>query len=239
VIETTATLEIRARAVPLGGSLSVGASPLSSGGTAPASSCGAPAPGACLPGRARESAIVVHAAPSEVLPVPDCAAITLSTDLGWLQPTSCQAGGPRATTLYLAAKETVAQAFACFPDLGGTATVTARSGSVTSNARIEVRPIPQAVALVPSRLQATAGAAVTFVAFVSDCDGQGVANVSLAFQVTSGALELDAGTPAVVKTGADGFAAISGTARGVPLALTVGLLGAAQVSCQATIGATP
>jgi hypothetical protein len=240
-IEATASLDIRARAVPAGGSLIVATTPVASTQPVPASACGGAMPGACTPGEAREAAITISAQGTETQAVPEGAVVTLTTDLGWLSATSCDASGPREPTLAVALARGIGHAIACFPDLGGTATITARSGPVLGSGRIEVPSIPRVVHLVANRSHAAAGEDVAFHALVSDCQGRGIANVPVGFAVTAGQLTLADGASFFGVSGADGTVTLRGAAATVPLGVSIRLLGAPQVQCAASIagGGTP
>jgi hypothetical protein len=237
IVETTATIEILARAVSTGGSLVVASSAVTGQAAAPPSSCGAPAPASCSGAPVRSASITVEGLPSDTAAVPEGAAVVVSTDFGWLTTKADCQDPARSGSVNLLLASGLGQATICFPDIAGTATVTARSAAVTASTRLDVLAIPRSIELLPNRKTAAAGAAISFVAFVSDCAGNGVAGAVVAFDATSGGVVFDgAGAPAT-KSGADGLATINGTVSVAPAVVIAELLGMPQVACASTIAA--
>lgn len=233
-IETMTTVQIQGRKVPPGGKLVLSISPPSQAAPPPASACGIPAT-TCPSGASRAADVSVHGMTPVGDEAPEGTNVTLNSSIGWFGVAGCP--DQRSTgVLSLALTGGAAHAKLCLSEQGGTATLTARSGTVENSATIEVRTIPRSVFLVPSRLQATAGTAISFVAFVTDCGGQPVADVPLALQTRSGTWTPAEGTPAVPRTGADGSVTLSGIANVVPLTVDIQILGASQVHCEAGVG---
>jgi hypothetical protein len=237
VVETTATIQILARVVPAGGSLVVAFSAVTGQVSVPPSSCGAPTPASCSDGGHRSASIVVEGLPSDTASVPEGAAVVVSTDFGWLTVGADCQDPARAGSVKILLASGMGQATICFPDTAGTATVTAHSAAVTASAHVDVPTIPRSIELLPNRTMATAGAAISFVAFVSDCAGHGVAGAVVAFDATSGGVVFDGTNAPVTKSGADGLATINGTISVVPAVVVAELLGMPQVACSSTIAA--
>ncbi|MCW5807260.1 MAG: hypothetical protein KIT31_33200 [Deltaproteobacteria bacterium] len=230
-VEATTTIETADRAVPPGGTLKLGASPIVSDAAIPASSCGVVQSG-CFPGTGRTTQLSVLALPPAGKAVPERSEVTLATNAGALD---CQA----ATIARLALVGNAASTRLCLPDLGGKVTVTAHSGTTSAMLELDVRTVPRGVVLVPDRAVAAVNTAVSYTAIVTDCEGRGVADVALLLRTTSGVFRPAEGTPAIPKTGADGSVTIAGTAVTLPLALRAEVVGAQQIECLATIGVQP
>jgi hypothetical protein len=181
------------------------------------------------------ASLLIEGIASETQPVPEGATLSLTSNLGELSTTDCSAAsaGHRAVVGKLTAG--VAWAIVCLPDRGGTAMITARSGSVSELATLAVPPIPRQLDVVASPVHAAAGERATFTAYASDCAGQAAASVPLSIQVTAGSFELDAASAGPIRTGADGSVTIAGTVRVAPLKLHVAVIGATQIACLSTI----
>jgi hypothetical protein len=236
-ILTTAPITVAARSVPSDGTLLLTSSIIAGGSPQPGSSCGAPAPAACAPGQGRATAFSVQGLGSSMSPLPDAAGVVVSTTFGWLVTGTGSCSDPaQQASVNLTLSAGVAETTLCFPDLAGTAVVTARSGAVTTMVTINVPAVAESVVLVPSAASAVSGAAVSFVAFVSDCAGNGVPGVPVAMLVKTGEVDFGSAGASVAKSGSDGLLTFSGTAKTLPLAVEAELLAFPQVACSSTIG---
>jgi hypothetical protein len=231
VIETTADIHVNALVVPSDGTLALTVS-APSGAALPASTCGAPATG-CIPAHPRSAAVTVEAIGSAAAPVPDGAAIWLSTDIGWLSPDACS-DQPGPTVLPLSGPS--ASAVLCLSDAAGMGTVTARSGSVMASVQLTVPAVPRSLLLFPQQSRAAAGDAVSFLAFVTDCNDAGVANQPVAASVQMGAIAFDSAAGPIVRTGPDGVATFGGKGQAFPLQINASLSGG-SIACSSTIAA--
>jgi hypothetical protein len=239
VVEASSTIDVRDRSVPPGGKVSLTVSPLTTGSQRPstASICGSPAPDSCVPGQARYGAVSVHAStPESAPPLPESAQVVLSVDQGWLLKEGDCSGGEHSNQLLMTLDDGSGTAIWCVSDSGATATITAESGGVTASSQLTVPAIPAALQLGATQTVAAAGEAIGISAFVTGCDGAGVANQPVLFSVVSGVLQF-ATTNGIVRTAADGTATVSATVTTPPVVLGATLLGAPSLACNLDVGA--
>lgn len=234
-VETMQTIDVRPLAVPTGGMLALSLTPVPVT-TPAASTCGMVAAG-CGP-TGRTGAIAIQATSTDLNPVPDGAVVGLATNLGLLSSRACSVGaGATSNLLAVTLTGGQASAFACFDDSGGSATITAHSGSVSQSAQLVLHPALHGIVLAADRAAAAANDTVTFAGSAVDCTGQGIAAIPVVLQVDAGAFDLATGTTSQAKTGMDGTVTFTGTVRAVPLKVSISVLSAPQVACQTTVAA--
>ena len=236
-VNASTTIDVRERLVPSGGQLALTVSPITSGSqrAVATSSCGDPAPRGCVSAAPRKALISVSAS----VPtggVPSSALVTLSAaDLGWLSVSGDCTETPQLGQIQVPLTAAAATATWCFPDFGGTGNLTASSGEVNVTAHLAVPAIPASLVAFPSVAHPKEGDPLTLTAYVTDCSGNAVPGVPVAFQTATGNFALSGGSVAVSKTTADGTVTVSGTAAALPLAITAQVIGSEIVACPLTI----
>ena len=236
-VNASSTIDVRERLVPTGGQLMLTVSPITSSSqrATAASSCGEPEPAGCVSGTPRKALVSVIAS-VPMGGVPSSALVTLSAGgLGWLSASGDCTETPELGQIQVPLTASAATATWCFPDFAGTGNLTASSGGVSATAHVTVPAIPASLVAFPSVAHPKQGDPLTLTAYVTDCAGNAVAGVPVAFQTSTGDFELSGGSVAVSKTSSDGVVTVSGTIAAVPLAVTAKVIGSEIISCPLTV----
>ncbi|MBK9264235.1 MAG: hypothetical protein IPM54_31090 [Polyangiaceae bacterium] len=196
--------------------------------------------GACSPGRARRAAIALMAsAPQSGGDVPEGAEVIVTTDKGWLTPTHDCAAKESASQLILNLKNGAATAHLCLDDTGGTATLTAHSGSVTTTKSVDVPALPSALVLSPSSSSTKAGSSLTLTAHVRGCDGKGISGLPVSMTINQGLMTFETPQNPIQLTNNEGTISVTGTALEGPLTLKASLSTMPNIECATTIEVKP
>ena len=242
VVETSNTLMVSDRVVPVDGTLTLTTTNPDAylSAAASAGACGLMTEGTCSPGRARRVHIAITAtAPQGGGDVPEGATVILTSDKGWLTLTNDCVANDAHWPQTLALKDNAATTSLCLDDTGGTATVTAKSGTVTATKSIQVSALPAAMVLTPSTSSVKAGGTLTLSAYAHSCDGKGIAGVPVSITIESGMMTFETPQDPIQITDENGKVSVTGTATQGPISVRASLSTIPSIECAKTIEVKP
>lgn len=208
--------------------------------------CNAPSPVSCSPNGAKRQAWVTATGklPAQMTQIPKTAGLVLTTDFGGFasekDPTrdpTCASASPQNPTTTLSLDLVTGQAksaLLCFGDAGGTANLTASSGSITTESplAIAVAGIPHIIDLSSNVARVTPGSQITFTATVRGCDGNLLSGILVSQQ---GDGNLDLKSSVTLETNAQGQAVFDTNVRSGFMmgdtSLKVSVVGAPSMQC--------
>jgi hypothetical protein len=242
VVETSQTIEVHERKVPVDGAIGLTVTPPDSylSAAATAAACGASPMSACGPGRARRAAIGLTApGPQSGGAVPEGASVVLTTDKGWLTLTDDCGTKIGPSQIVVNMKASAGTASLCLDDSGGTAVLSALSGTATATKSITVPALPAALVLTPSASSVKASGSLTLTAFVSGCDGKGIGDMPVSLTVEGGTLTFEMQPSAILSTAVNGTVSVTGVAVEGPLTVKTSLSTDSSIECTRTIEVKP
>lgn len=240
VVQQSKSIDVIARVLQSGSSLTIGISPIDLGLITPrsASSCGMPAAPLCAPPHPRHAGVTLLAKSPDGKPPPqDGTEVVVNVTAGWLSVDgSCSGAMSRPPGLRTTLIAGSTNMFWCFDDTASAGVASAQSGGVTGMAMASVSSIPASLSLTSSATTVAAGTSVTLHAVVTGCDGVGVRNTPVLFSATTSGAVITPASPVV--TDDSGVATATATLT-ASTSIVAAVARAQSVQCPLALQVTP